>query len=70
MRKTRQPAEQPVENSASHHKDQMAKATTTYEKFTAACDWLFAASRRAGNLDDTIDEIVLMIADRERQVTP
>jgi len=71
MHETRRPPDRAaqVAQSGDHHKDQMAKANTGYEKFGAACDWLFSAARRAGNLDDTIEQLKLMIADLERKAT-
>ncbi len=63
------PAHLVVAHSADHHQDQIGKARTSYEEFTAVCDWLFTASRRAGDLDQTIEQLKQMIADRERKAS-
>lgn len=60
-------AERAITRSARSHQDQIEHAGTTYEKFTAVCDWLYTAARRAGTLDATIEELQQMITERERK---
>lgn len=60
-------AERVITRSARVHQDQIEHAGTTYEKFTATCDWLYTAARRAGTLDSTIEELHQMITECERK---
>jgi hypothetical protein len=60
-------AERAITRSARVHQDRIAHASTTYEKFAATCDWLYAAARRAGTLDSAIEDLHQMITECERK---
>jgi len=60
-------AERAITRSARVHQDKIEHAGTTYEKYTAVCDWLYTAARRAGTLDPTIEALHQMITECERK---